>query len=284
MKGVWLALLTIREAILKGTLIFYFAVGNIIIIFFAFALTVSPDDGKTLLLLGNPVTPRGIEGFKPVEFLILQLFQSSISSLILFGVFATAGLIPAMLEKGTVELYLSKPLSRSSLLLFRSAGACGGIMVNILYFAAGIFAVFGFKTGVWHSALFPAALMASVAFFFYYSIVAFSTVVLRSTGFTIMLAFVYSLFSGALALREKVLYPWWDNIVYHRFLDAVYYATPQMDEMLTNSARILGTNPFILQGIGSASQTFDVMPFVCSLLSASLIYGGAVWYFSSQDF
>ena len=281
MKGLWLALLTIREAILKGTLLFYFVFGNIVIALFAISIGSSTQNGlQVLTFFGNQITPP-IADLNPVDFILFQLFQGSTQAVILLGLFATAGLIPSMLEKGTVELYLSKPLSRTEILLSRSLGACGGIGANVLYFSIGIWLVFGFKVGVWHGGFLLASLMVVVTYAFYFSFVALSAVISKGTGLTIMLSFAYQMYAGVMEAREMLLYRLWDNDMYHRLLDGLYYATPQTSAMLNNSAILIGQLPF---KSAMTPTEFTIMPFLYSFLSAALFYGGASWYFSRQDY
>jgi len=280
-KGLWLALLTIREAIIKGTLLFYFVFGNIVIALFAIAIGSSTQNGlQVLTFFGNQITPP-IADLNPVDFILFQLFQGSTQAVILLGLFATAGLIPSMLEKGTVELYLSKPLSRTEILLSRSLGACGGIGANVLYFSIGIWLVFGFKVGVWHGGFLLASLMVVVTYAFYFSFVALSAVISKGTGLTIMLSFAYQMYAGVMEAREMLLYRLWDNDMYHRLLDGLYYATPQTSAMLNNSAILIGQLPF---KSAMTPTEFTIMPFLYSFLSAALFYGGASWYFSRQDY
>jgi ABC-type transport system involved in multi-copper enzyme maturation permease subunit len=281
MRHLAMILLTIREAVLRGTLLFYFAVGNIIILFMAYALDVSPDDPSMITFLSNPLLPKNIGNTNPVDFVLIQLQRSSASSILLFGVFAVAGLIPSMLEKGTVELYLSKPLSRTALLLSRASGATAGVALNLIYFAIGIWLVFGIKLAIWHSGFLFSFLFVCIAFLFYFSIVTFVGIVTRSAGFSIMFAFLYTFFSSALESRTKILYQIWNNDIYHTTLDVLYYCTPQLSAMLENSSRIIGKMPFPPDQL---SQTFDILPFVYSLLSSAAIYALASFQFAKQDF
>ena len=283
MNSLWLAYLTIREALFKGTLLFFFVISNLIILFFIVALGSTTEDGTTsLTLFGNIVTPRGIPNFNPAEFLFLQLFNTSTFWVMLFGIFATAGMIPSMLDKGTVELYLSKPLSRTQILIARSVGACGGIGINLLYFAAAIWLTIGLKTGLWHHQFLLASLMTLPIFFFYYSIVALIAVMTRSTGFSIMFALIFWLFTSMLQNREMLLYPWWDNAIYRTSLDAAYYATPQISQMIESAAHLIGSD--ITQRLSEAEEAFSALPFFTSALSAGLLYGLSSWYFSRQDY
>ncbi|GJQ20611.1 MAG: hypothetical protein HBSIN02_09660 [Bacteroidia bacterium] len=284
MKALWLSVLTLRESVLKGTLLFFFIVSNLILLFFVIALGVTEEGGTTsLTLFGSIISPRGIEGFNAVQFILRQLFAGSTFWVLLFGLFATAGLIPSMLEKGTVELYLSKPLSRTSLLFSRAAGACAGIIFNLLYFAIAIWLIFGIKAGAWEGGFLLAAISTVPMFFFYYSVVAVTALMTNSTGFSIMFALIYYFFSGALAAREQVLYIWWDNPVFHRLLDVLYYATPQISPMIESATELIGPDFMRSRGMESAGG-FDPLPFVWSLLSSSLLYAFAAWYFSRKDY
>lgn len=281
MKAFWLAVLTIREALFKGTLLFFFIVSTIIILFFIFA--VDSTEGA-LSIFGTPITPRGIPDFDPVNFLFLQLFSGSTFWVLLFGIFATAGLIPSMLEKGTVELYISKPLTRPMLLLARSAGACAGIAINLMYFAIAIWLVIGLKSGIWHMGFLAASCTVIPLFLFYYSVVAAMALLTNSTGFSIMFALIFWFFTSALNLREQVLYIWWDNVVYHRILDALFYLLPQVSGMLESATRLVGPDLMRRATALGAESGFDILPFVYSFFSSSLLYGLAAWYFSRKDY
>lgn len=286
MRAFWLSVLTLREAIMKGTLIFFFVVANLILLFFLLALGVSEEGGEiSLTFFGAPISPRGIEGFNPVEFILRQLFTNATFWVLLFGLFATAGLIPSMLEKGTVELYLSKPLSRTSLLMARAAGACSGIIINLLYFAFGIWLIFGLKTGIWHNSFLLAAALTVPLFFFYYSVVTLTALTTNSTGFSIMFALLFHFFSTALAAREQVLYFWWDSPIFHRALDVLFYATPQTSAMIDSAAEVIG--PDFLKarsGLDATPVGFDPLPFLYSLLSSSALYALAARTFSRKDY
>jgi ABC-type transport system involved in multi-copper enzyme maturation permease subunit len=280
MKYLAMLFLTIREAVLQWTLLFYFAMGNCIILFFAYALALSPTDSSMITFFGEPLAPRNIGGLNPIDFILIQVQRSSTSSILLFGVFAVAGLIPSMLEKGTIEVYLSKPLSRGGLLLSRALGAATGVAVNLLYFAIGIWLVFGLKLGIWHGSFLLSFVVVTLAFFLFFSVVTFAGVITRSTGFSIMLAFLYTFFSAALESREMALFKIWDNEVYHTALDVLYYITPQLSSMLDNASRVIGELPM---GPNSG-HAFDLLPFVYSLLSASALYALSIRYFAKQDY
>jgi ABC-type transport system involved in multi-copper enzyme maturation permease subunit len=270
---------TIGEALRKGTLIFYFAVATSFLIFFVLGIGHSPDDPDMVTIFESPFAHQSQPELNVIEFILLQLHSSSVFWIILFGVFGVAGLIPGMLEKGTIDLFLSKPLSRAELLMARSLGAASGIAMNLIYFFVGIWLIFGLKAGVWHWGFLSSVIYVVYAFTCFFSVVTIAGLITRSAGFSIMIAFSFALISWGLEVRERGLYLLWDNAVYHRLLDAFYYLTPQLNAMLENSSRVIGKNPFI-----PSPPEFTFMPFVYSLLSTCLLYGLSVWYFSRQDY
>ncbi len=270
---------TVEEALRKGTLIFYFIIATIILLLFILGISHPPNDTDMVTLFGAPLARLSQRGFNVVEFILIQLHSLSIFWIILLGMFGVAGLIPSMLEKGTIELFLSKPLTRAELLMARALGAVSGIVLNLIYFFLGIWMIFGLKVGIWHWGFLSSTIYVIYAFVCFFSIVTIVGLITRSSGFSIMLAFVFSIISWGLEVRENGLYRLWDNVVYHRLLDAIYYLTPQLNAMLENSTRVIGKLSYV-----SNPPNFTFMPFIYSFFSSCLIYFLSIWYFSRQDF
>lgn len=268
---------TFSESIRKGTLIFYFAVATIIIGFFGFAIGHPADDPNMIAIFGKPVAPQMSGDIDIAQVMLMQMHSSSVFWIILFGIFGAAGLVPSMLEKGTIDLFLSKPLHRAEMLMARAAGAAAGIAANLAYFFIGIWLVFGLKLGVWNWAFLSSVIYVIFAFACLFSVVALVGLTTRSSGFSIILAFVYLLISSLLESREHFLFRLSDNVIYHHILDGFYYITPQMSAMLSNSTLVIGKSPF-------SPAVFTIMPYVYSLGSTALLYGLASWYFMKRDY
>ncbi|MGB2869455.1 MAG: hypothetical protein WBD36_13450 [Bacteroidota bacterium] len=272
---------TVEEAIRKGTLIFYFVVSTIIILVFLFGISRSAEDAAQITMFGIPFLQGIGQNFNPVEFFLVMLQKQATSSILLFGIFGVAGIIPSTLEKGTIDLFLSKPLSRAQILLFRALGATVGVGLNIIYFVFGIWLVFGLKLGVWHWPFLCSSLLTVYAFACFYSLVVYVGLLTRSVGFSIILAFMFNLISAGLEWREQGLYRLWGNVVYHKALDVLYYVTPQLEAMLDNTSLFIGKMPVQMP---NAPTEFHIMPFVYSFGSATLLYVLSVLYFKKQDF
>lgn len=278
MKMLAMTRFTLFEALRRGTLIFYFVVGSIIVAMFALWLKQSPQDPSLIVLFGNTL-PGTINGISSIDFFLLLILRQSTFWIIVLGTFGTVGLMTSFLEKGSVELYLSKPLRRWELFLSRALGASAGVIANLMFCIVGIWLVFGLKVGVWQFHFLLAGLLVSYAFVCYFSIVSFIAMWTRNTILSIVFGLFFAFTSIGLEGRQNGLYHLWDNQVYHRLLDLFYYLTPQLDGMLSNAGRVMGQVPLI--GI---QETFSIVPYVLSLGSATLFYALSVYYFSRQDF
>ncbi|MBC8145297.1 MAG: ABC transporter permease, partial [bacterium] len=67
----------------------------------------------------------------------------TILATLFLGIFATAGIVPSMMEKGTIDLLLSKPLARWKLLWGRAAGGAIAVGTNLLLFTTAVFVLYG---------------------------------------------------------------------------------------------------------------------------------------------
>ena len=106
----------------------------------------------------------------------------------MLGVFATASLVPHMLEKGTIDLLLSKPVSRPVLFASRYLGAFLVAGANLLYFVGGVGVILAIKTGVWNGGFFLSGLLMTAYFGALLAFLVLFGVLLRSTTIGIMSA------------------------------------------------------------------------------------------------
>ena len=269
---------TLLEAVRRGTMIFYLVVGSLIIAAFAIWLKPSPDDPSSIVLFGNTL-PKQFNGISSSQFFLLMLFRQSTFWIIVLGTFGTVGLITSFLDKGIIELYLSKPFKRWELFMSRALGASAGVVANLMFCIVGLWLVFGIKLAFWDFQFLVAGLLVSYAFLSYFSLVSFVALWSRNTILSIAFGLFFSFTSIGLENRENGLYLLWNNVVYHRFLDVLYFATPQLDGMLSNAARLIGEMPSPMQ-----QAAFTVVPYLYSLGSSVLFFGLSTYYFSTRDF
>ena len=276
MKILTLITYTLRELSSKLTLYFLAGISTLIIVFLALGLSSQTISGGVVVtLFGAPITPPMPSG--ELETLVTRM-QASLADgllfgIVLFGVIATAGIIPSALERGTIDLYLSKPIARWELLLGKSLGAVLVVLVNVVYFLGAVWIIFGIKIGVWNFHLVWAAFSITLAFACLYSVVMLLGVVSQGSALPILGAFLYLFIIGnILQSREETLYRISDNGIYRGLLDGLYYLLPQLSALKKNVAdQILGNLP-------------EWKPVVQSLLSGGLLFGFGVALFNHKDF
>lgn len=276
MKIIALVRGTVRELASKATLYVLAGISTLILVVAAFAVgATSSSDGMTITLFGNPISP-------PVPPDVVSELAGKLEAgfagglflgVVVFGVFGTAGVIPDVLEKGTVDIYLSKPIARWQLLAGKYLGSVAVIFVNIAYFIAGLWLVVGLKAGVWNMHFLLAAFLMTYVFACLFAVVAFLGVLSRNMAIAIIGGILYLVvIAGPLEGRQTGLYLISGNGIYRTILDGLYYLLPQVPAMESGAMRIVG-------GEGTS-----FVPYLQSFLSAGALLCGAAWILSRRDF
>jgi ABC-type transport system involved in multi-copper enzyme maturation permease subunit len=103
----------------------------------------------------------------------------------------SAGYIPNMLESGSVDLVLSKPIRRWHIFFGKYVGGLLLFSLALVILYVIIFVFFGIKTGVWLWQWFGALPMTIFSLALLYAIVAWVGLWTRSTGMAMVIGFVY---------------------------------------------------------------------------------------------
>lgn len=85
---------------------------------------------------------------------------------LLIGVLLTASFIPNMMRKGSIDLILSKPIHRVSLLVYKYIGGLTFVFINTAYAVIGVWLVTGIRSGVWSNGF----LLTIFAITFYFAV------------------------------------------------------------------------------------------------------------------
>jgi ABC-type transport system involved in multi-copper enzyme maturation permease subunit len=191
---------TFREALARWIFIGLFALSTLMILFFLFVLKIDLVEGAsaTISLFGQ-TSPRTRE----VNQLLTGVYGGIATFLYSWGmalaVFASAGLIPRVLEPGRIELLLSKPVSRTHILLGRFAGNVLVVAGNIVYLVAGVWIILGSKTGIWRPEFLLSILTTVFTFAVLLTVVVFFGVLVESTALSTMVTMGLMILSPVLA-------------------------------------------------------------------------------------
>jgi len=191
------------------------------------------------------------------------------------GIFAVAGIIPSMMEKGTIDLLLSKPVPRSMLLLGRALGGLIAVAVNLILFVLGIWTLYGMFTGVWYL---PFLLWTPTIIFFgflvLYSFIILINVMTESWVLPMSLVYIHIfLFSAFLTNRQETLFKLIGSPVVRGVIDGLYYILPQTTDYVEATPGVIFAG-----SIPSAEPFIQGTIFIVAMLSL------AIWRFERKDF
>ena len=198
-----------REAAARWTLIAYFFLSTIFIVIFASAVNLDIVDGA---LAGAKLFGKEVDMHPGQEISIEKLvlgFETGFSVFLYFictflAIFATAHLVPRMQEKGTIDLYLSRPVSRVKLLLSRYVAGLILAGSNVVYLMGAIWLIVVWKTHVAN----PRLLLAGAIIFLVIAVLlAFAFLIgvfTSSTAVSIMTTYGIFFFGLMLAAHEKI--------------------------------------------------------------------------------
>jgi ABC-2 type transport system permease protein len=271
-----------REAAARWTLIAYFALSTLFILLFATAVNLDIVNGA---LAGAKLFGQTVEmGGRTVDVDKLVLgFESGFSGfLYLLGtflaLFATAHLVPRLQEKGTIDLYLSRPVGRVPLLLSRYFAGIALAAANLTYLIGSLWLIIVWKTHVANGRFFLAGISILFTFAALLAFAFLVGVVTSSTGVSLMATYAVFFFSAILAAHSKISAAmskqWAATLV-----DALYWIFPKTAELGRATVAHVGGNSFHAL---AEMNLFAVYGSTALFLVATL--GIACRLFSRKDF
>ena len=284
MKVLWANIEDVmREAAARWTLIAYFLLSTIFILIFASAVNLDIVNGTLAgaRLFGKEVTMSGNE--ISIERLVLG-FESGFSAVLYFlctflAIFATAHLVPRMQEKGTIDLYLARPVARVKLLLSRYVAGLVLAGSNIVYLIGSIWLIVVWKTHVVH----PRFLLAgAVILFVIATLLAFAFVVgvvTSSTAVSIMTSYGLFFFAIMLAGHERIaaaVSKEWQAWL----INTLYWIIPKTAELGEAVVAYVSGNQ-VPERIAAA---LNPMPFLTTGAFAIVCLILASWLFQRKEF
>ncbi|MCA9105610.1 MAG: ABC transporter permease subunit [Planctomycetales bacterium] len=249
-----------------------------------FPYEIAPS-GDTFLLFGYL-------GFEPFEGLSASQSQFKAFSMItipvlldkfvlsigvLVAVLFTANMVPELLEPGSLNLLLSKPLRRSGLFLSRFVGACAFTLLNGLAMFVGLWLILGFRLGIWNIAFLACIPIYVFVFAIYYSVSAFVGLLTRSAILSVVAAALFWLFCFLIGN----LYGWTGSFI--SIVEPSAVVITEKQPMIVDQARHAST----LVADNTWTSTFqppeidEVPGFVSGLISPAVLAGPV--YLPTQD-
>ena len=258
-----------REAAARWTLVAYFALSSLFILLFAVAVNLDVVNGA---LAGAKIFGRSVQmGRQSVDLDKLVLgFESGFAGFLyvvgtFLAIFATAHLVPRLQEKGTIDLYLSRPVGRVPLLLSRYVGGLLLAAANVVYLLGAMGLIVIWKTHLVHPRFFLAGgiilfgIAALMAFAFLVGTLTSSTAVSIMATFAVF--FLSAIFANHDQIAAAVSSEWAAQLVHGLYwvfpktaqLGAAVVALVMGDEGPARIRRALALQPFVTTGLFGAA-------------------------------
>jgi ABC-type transport system involved in multi-copper enzyme maturation permease subunit len=298
--------------------IFWVLVAMTLVVTLAMA-SIGFEGDRVSLLFGMVTTTR--EGFDPltnvgrsnlVGLVIYLIASTTIAYIgIILMIIATAGVFPAFMERGAIDIVLSKPISRPRVFLYKYFATMVFVMIQAGLFFGLTFLVMGVRWHVWAPGYLLCIPLLVLLFSYLYCVTTLVAVTTRSTLAAVLITIVC----------------WAVFAVVHQ-APSIFEAFPELKERraLYHTVRILswippktGDYPYLAAKWAQAGTSVDAMMFFLpgegeleagdreelalareveerellkspaksigsSLLFEAVVLGLAMWRFSRKDF
>lgn len=146
----------------------------------------------------------------------------------ILAVITTAGIFPEMISGGSIDLFLSKPISRLRLFLTKYATGLLFAFLQVSLVTLAVFVVVGFRLGEWKPALFLAIPIVICFYSYLFGICVLLGVATRSTVAAILLTLLawLALFGASFFERQTNFWTYANEARAARFSRALEIAPP----------------------------------------------------------
>ncbi len=215
-------------------------------------------------------------------------------AIMLLGCIITAFYVPNMLRKGTIDLLLSKPLTRPGLLIYKYVGGLTFMFLNTAVLVVGLWVVLGLRTSVWEPAFLYALPILTFEFALFYALSTLLAVLTRSpivciVGCVLMWGLLFGMgwgyyFASSTSEAKGKLAPEW---IYNTATVA-HAALPHYLDLDWLGDRALQERTLPDAERSGLEKRYSMFNWAESCLVTSLyillFLGLACWRFSAQDY
>ncbi len=272
---------TFREALAKKIFIGYYIFYAIVVLVMIFLVNMDSVEGVMSFADSKSIVQQAEVGFLKISW----------SLIIFFSLISTASFIPSMLEKGTIDLLISKPLSRSIILISKYLGAVLFVFLSMVFLMGSIWLILSLKSGYWDPTFLLSIFSLTFAFAVMYSIVVLVGLTTQSTVVAILVNFfLIFVLCPVLSIREGLIFSFVTNETVQFIFNFVYYVFPKPGEIENITSSLITGQP-----INMWSTTVNLTPenpgFTASWMSAissflfcAVTMAYSIYYFSKKDY
>ncbi len=271
MKNIWIMTwFTLREALARKVFLFFIAISAVVIVIMAFVFGLSDKASFSMHMSGG-----GIQFTNPINMIEMMIVSPLSGLCLLLAIFASASFVPIMLEKGNIDLLLSKPVSRDQLLWGKYFGGILVVLINIAFMVTGVWLIISLKFSYWDFSFLSIILVITFTFAVLYSIIVLLGVTSKGSTLGMMVAyFIYIILSPVLFLGKDKLLVLIQSDFVKSLIKGAYYVVPKTQELMGK----------ITMDLASGKGIDDYQPILTSLAFLILTMGITISIFRKKDF
>jgi ABC-type transport system involved in multi-copper enzyme maturation permease subunit len=194
---------------------------------------------------------------------------------LLLAIFSSSSFIPTMLEKGNIDLLLSKPVSRTELIFGKYLGGLLVVFINVFFLVFGVWLIISVKFGFWDPAFLSISLVITFTFAVLYSMIVLFGIITQGSVFGMMMAyFTFLILSPLLFTAKEKFLVAIDNGFLKNLIKVCYYIVPKTSELMGS----------ILINITAGKSIDSFQPVITSLIFLILMLLLSIVIFRKKDF
>lgn len=261
---------TFREAVAKKIFVGFFAISTLIILVFLFLINVDSIEGMVDMMESS-----GQEGVKQLVIgFEVAMINISYLLIITFCFISVSSFIPSMLEKGNIDLLLSKPVSRSKIILAKFIGGVLLIFLSLLYLIGSVWLILSSKSGYWDYHFLYSVFWLTLSFAIIYSLIILIGVISQSTILSIIISlFLVFIVCPVLFFREETIFSLVNNSTAQFVINFFYYILPKPTDINKITTDIITGEP-----------VKSYMPVYSSVLFMLVSLSVSIFYFRKKDY
>ncbi len=215
---------------------------------------------------------------------------------VILALIFTAFFIPGMLEKGNIEILVSKPISRTMLLVYKYVGGLLYVLLLSVILIGGSWLALSIRSGYWNATYLYSVGVQTFFFAILYSVSVLFGVLWRSwIGSILMTILAWIVFTGVAGMYNLVHAPvplfdlpqFWAG-----FIDVVYYILPKTSHLSALNRMELAEANLGETVLGGEEGRQQILPAAVTwpmviLTSTAFIIGVlslSSWRFSRKDY
>jgi ABC-type transport system involved in multi-copper enzyme maturation permease subunit len=272
---------TFLESFRNKMFLVFFVASSFVIGTIGLALNMDAVNGvmRGATFFGNQLKVPDFSIREWVENLQTGLAMLTATVGLVLALMATSTLFPTMLQKGSIDLLLCRPIPRWFVITARFIGGVSIMAFNAAYLFFGIWVVLGWKSGIWNQGFPLSTVLAVFAFITLFSVVMLVSVTTESAPAGLLVAFMLLVFSPILAAHERIT-PAFSSELYRQIFRSLYWVLPKPAETIGAMQRLIleaplemFKRPLDLNWVLGSSAAFALVCYLATMV-----------YFSRKDY